>query len=161
MPTAPSPSSPGVTDRMSRQARRDTQPEVQLRRLLHAAGLRYRVAFPVPGMSRRTIDIAFTRMRLAVFVDGCFWHGCPVHATWPKSNGEWWEAKIRKNQERDLSTTAHLHDRGWSVLRLWEHEAPASAAGQVLTAVALLRDGATEVGAARRTETVVCGSSTP
>ncbi|MFF4753121.1 very short patch repair endonuclease [Streptomyces sp. NPDC002514] len=113
---------------MSRQSSRDTAPEVAVRKLLHAAGLRYRVNFPVPGMPRRTIDIAFSRVKVAVFLDGCFWHGCPEHATHPKANAEWWRQKLTKNIIRDQETTRHLESQGWTVLRFWEHEVPKSIA---------------------------------
>ncbi|MER5477762.1 very short patch repair endonuclease [Streptomyces sp. NPDC002734] len=116
---------------MSRQGRRDTAPEVAVRRLLHAAGLRYRVNVPVPGMPRRTIDIVFSRLKIAIFLDGCFWHGCPQHATQPKSNAEWWRAKLDKNMARDLETTKHLEAEGWTVLRYWEHESPGKVADAV------------------------------
>ncbi|MFB8398640.1 very short patch repair endonuclease [Streptomyces yangpuensis] len=116
---------------MSRQASRDTTQEVAVRRLLHASGLRYRVNFPVPGIRRRTIDIAFTRARIAVFLDGCFWHGCPEHATHPKANAEWWRAKLEKNMSRDRETTAHLESAGWTVLRFWEHELPETVAREI------------------------------
>ncbi|MEU4359575.1 very short patch repair endonuclease [Streptomyces virginiae] len=125
------PSSAAVSARMSRQVSRDTAQEVAVRRLLHAAGLRYRVNLPVPGMRRRTIDIAFTRARIAVFLDGCFWHGCPQHATRPKANAEWWRAKLEKNMSRDRETTAHLEDAGWTVLRFWEHELPDEVARKI------------------------------
>jgi DNA mismatch endonuclease (patch repair protein) len=128
-------SSPAVAARMSRQARRDTAPELALRRLLHASGLRYRVAYPVPGLQRRTIDIAFTRARVAVFVDGCFWHGCPEHATWPSANSTWWRDKIEANRRRDHHTRELLEDSGWLVLRFWEHQDPALAAAVVQQAV--------------------------
>lgn len=118
------PSSPSVSARMSRQSSRDTAPEVAVRRILHAAGLRYRVNVPVPGMPRRTIDIAFTKARIAIFLDGCFWHGCPQHATHPKANAAWWRAKLDKNMARDRETSEHLREQGWTVLRFWEHEAP-------------------------------------
>lgn len=108
--------------RMSRQRRRDTAPELLLRRALHATGYRYRVTYPVPGMARRTIDVAFTRQRKAVFVDGCFWHGCPVHGTSPTANADVWCAKIDRNRGRDGETTMHLQDLGWRVLRVWEHD---------------------------------------
>ena len=98
-----------------------------LRRQLHAMGLRYRVKYPVPGFHRRSIDIAFPRARLAVFVDGCFWHGCPTHVTWPKTNPEWWATKIENNRQRDADTNALLAATGWTPLRLWEHEAHRSA----------------------------------
>lgn len=102
--------------------RRDNGPELAVRRVLHAAGYRYRVAYPIPGQRRRTIDIAFTRWRLAIYVDGCFWHGCPVHRTSPRSNEEWWRAKIAANKTRDASAEEQLRMLGWTVLRFWEHE---------------------------------------
>ncbi|NEA20783.1 very short patch repair endonuclease [Streptomyces halstedii] len=120
---------------MSRQARRDTAPEVAVRKLLHASGYRYRLNERVPHMSRRTIDIAFTRARVAVFLDGCFWHGCPDHATRPKSNAEWWRQKLDKNMARDAETTAHLVSEGWTVLRFWEHQPPTEVAEVVAEAV--------------------------
>jgi DNA mismatch endonuclease (patch repair protein) len=107
---------------MSRQRRRDTDAEVKIRRILFSRGLRYRVNYPVESNRRRTVDIAFTRRRVAVFVDGCFWHGCPVHGTTPKVNAAWWIEKIRRNQARDRDTTQILVERGWVVLRFWEHE---------------------------------------
>ncbi|MET7486014.1 very short patch repair endonuclease [Streptomyces sp. NPDC005538] len=107
---------------MSRQASRDTKPELTVRRLLHADGLRYRVQYPVPGMPRRSVDIAFSKLRIAVFLDGCYWHGCPEHATHPQTNAEWWRAKLDRNIARDRETTDHLTAAGWSVMRFWEHE---------------------------------------
>ena len=118
---------------MSRQRTRDTEPEMALRRELHARGMRYRVGYPVPGNRRRSIDIAFVGVRLAVFVDGCFWHGCPAHATWPATNAEWWESKIRANRVRDADTGRLLREHGWECLRLWEHEV-ADAADRVIEA---------------------------
>lgn len=126
--TRPQASSVGVSARMARQARVHTAPEVALRRALHAAGLRYRVAWPVPGLRRRTIDIAFTRAKLAVFVDGCFWHSCPDHATAPSANAAWWAAKLAGNAARDNTTNAHLESLGWRVVRIWEHEPTVDAA---------------------------------
>ncbi|KAB1108233.1 very short patch repair endonuclease [Micromonospora aurantiaca] len=120
---------------MQRQRRKDTEPELALRRSLHRAGLRYRIGLPVVGSPRRTIDIAFTRIKLAVFVDGCFWHGCPQHATWPKANAAWWEAKILKNRERDRETTRQLEQAGWTVIRIWEHEPAESAASRLVDVV--------------------------
>ncbi|SJM61577.1 Very-short-patch mismatch repair endonuclease (G-T specific) [Actinomycetales bacterium JB111] len=124
---------------MSRAARRDTAPELALRRLLHSAGLRYRVNYPVPGNRRRTIDIAFIRARLAVFIDGCFWHSCPEHGTSPAANSHWWETKLSTNSERDRDTDRLLEDAGWEVLRIWEHEAAETAAAQVIDAIARCR----------------------
>ncbi len=129
------PSSPGVSARMSRQASKDTGVELAVRRLLHAAGLRYRVEYPVPGMPRRRIDVAFPRAKVAVLIDGCFWHGCPQHATQPKANADWWRNKLDRNMARDRETTAHLVAEGWTVLRFWEHEAPEQVAVQVAAAV--------------------------
>lgn len=125
VPAHPGSSSMASSRRLSQLQRRDTAPELAVRRLLHAAGYRYRVAFPVPGQRRRTIDIAFTGDRLAIFIDGCFWHGCPSHGTSPRSNSEWWQQKLSANRARDRSTEALLADLGWSFLRFWEHEDPA------------------------------------
>jgi len=120
---------------MSRLARAGTAPEIALRRALHAAGQRYRVQIKVPGNARRTIDIAFTRAKVAVFVDGCFWHGCPQHGPTPKANREWWEWKIAKNVERDADTTRLLEKQGWTVVRVWEHEPVDVATGRVREAL--------------------------
>lgn len=113
---------PMTSARMSRQARRDTEPEMLLRQELHRLGLRYRVDHALPGMPRRRADILFTRAKVAVFVDGCFWHACPDHKTSPVNNAAWWAAKLERNVERDRETDAHLHSLGWTVLRVWEHE---------------------------------------
>ncbi|OMI39169.1 very short patch repair endonuclease [Streptomyces sparsogenes] len=121
---------------MSRQASQDTTPELAVRRLLYASGHRYRLHRPVPGLPRRTIDIAFPGLKIAVFLDGCFWHGCPQHATHPKANADWWRQKLNRNITRDLETTERLRTDGWTVLRFWEHEAPSDVAERVATAVA-------------------------
>jgi DNA mismatch endonuclease (patch repair protein) len=120
---------------MSRQVSKDTGAELAVRRLLHAAGLRYRVEYPVPGMTRRRIDVAFTRPKVAVLIDGCFWHGCPQHSTHPKANAEWWRTKLDRNMARDRETTEHLIAAGWTVLRFWEHEDPKDVAERVMRAV--------------------------
>lgn len=124
---------------MSRHPRRDTGPELALRRLLHATGYRYRVNYPVPGLPRRSIDIAFTRAKVAVFIDGCFWHGCPEHRQVPASNSDWWAAKLEKNRARDEATATHLEDLGWTVLRVWEHTEPRTALGRVSSTVSARR----------------------
>ncbi|MFD8821153.1 very short patch repair endonuclease [Streptomyces sp. NPDC059605] len=129
---------------MSRQCCRDTSPELAVRRILHQAGLRYRVHVPVPGLSRRSIDIAFTRHKIAVLLDGCFWHGCPIHATSPKSNADWWRAKLERNVMRDQETMEHLSALGWVVLRFWEHEAPDTVAARVHDVVMARRQTAAQ-----------------
>lgn len=117
--------------RMRRQPERDTGPELALRSELFSRGHRYRVASPVPGLPRRSIDVAFTQRRLAVLVDGCFWHSCPEHATTSKTNAEWWAAKLQRNVERDRETDAALIAAGWRVVRVWEHEDPAAAVARI------------------------------
>lgn len=120
---------------MSRQATRNTVPEVDLRRELHHRGLRFRVSRrPLQGF-RSTADIVFTRAKVAVYVDGCFWHSCPEHATWPASNSDWWRAKLARNKERDLDVNAALSAAGWAVIRVWEHENAIDAADRVQAAV--------------------------
>ncbi|WEK61724.1 MAG: very short patch repair endonuclease [Candidatus Microbacterium colombiense] len=101
---------------------RDTGPEMLVRRLVHGAGLRYRVSARPERDLRRTADLLFRRARVAVFLDGCFWHGCPAHHQAPKSNATFWSDKIAANRARDAQTTHVLIERGWSVLRFWEHE---------------------------------------
>lgn len=110
-----------VSHRMARTVGKDNPRERALRSALHHRGLRFRVHYAALPGTRRTIDIAFTRLRLAVFCDGCFWHGCPIHATTPKTNREWWLNKIATNRARDLDTDARLANNGWAVLRIWEH----------------------------------------
>lgn len=128
-----------VSARMSRQRRRDTAPEVELRKLLHRRGLRFRVEYPLPSMPRRRADIAFTRARIAVFVDGCFWHSCPQHGTMPATRREWWEAKLEANVSRDRDTDERLRDLGWESLRVWEHEDPNEASDRIAAIVTLRR----------------------
>lgn len=111
-----------TSERMSRQRTRDTKPELRLRRELHKRGLRYRVDAPLPGLPRRRADLLFTRARVAVFVDGCFWHACPIHKTEPATNNEWWAGNLARNVERDEETNSHLNEADWLVIRVWEHE---------------------------------------
>lgn len=131
----PTPLDAGVSERMSRMPRRDTGPELALRRALHARGLRFRVHPALPGRP----DIVFTRVRLAIFVDGCFWHGCPEHGTMPKNNSDWWRAKLAANAERDRRKDAELAALGWTVMHVWEHEAAPEVADAVHTVWASLR----------------------
>jgi len=120
---------------MSAQRRRDTKPEIALRRELHRRGLRYFVdRAPIKGVRRRA-DLVFPRRKVAVFVDGCFWHSCPQHATFPKNNAQWWTDKLAANVVRDRDTDARLAEQGWTVIRVWEHEDPLVAAERVQKAL--------------------------
>jgi DNA mismatch endonuclease (patch repair protein) len=103
--------------------------------LLHASGLRYRVDFAALG-GRKRADIVFTRARIAVFIDGCFWHRCPQHGTSPKTNSSYWGPKLDRNVERDGQTNFELRSAGWTVLRFWEHEAPEAIADEIRAEVA-------------------------
>lgn len=123
-----SPSSPEASRRMARVRQRGTDVEIELRRALHALGLRYRLQVPLSRKPRRVADIVFIGARVAVFVDGCFWHGCPLHATWPKENARFWRAKIETNRARDADTNRRLRELGWEVIRVWSHEDPVEAA---------------------------------
>ena len=128
-------STPGTRASMQSNRGRDTTPELAVRRRLHAMGLRYRVSVrPVPNL-RRTADIVFTRARIAVFIDGCFWHGCPDHYVIPKTNVHYWSPKIETNLARDADTSAQLREAGWTVLRFWEHEPATDVAERVMAAV--------------------------
>jgi DNA mismatch endonuclease (patch repair protein) len=101
----------------------DTGPELALRSALHRRGHRFRINYRPLASVRRTVDIAFPRRRVAVLIDGCFWHGCPQHRTVPKANREYWEPKLSRNIERDRETDRSLNDAGWTVVRVWEHVA--------------------------------------
>jgi DNA mismatch endonuclease (patch repair protein) len=124
-------SSDAVSRRMAMARREHTDPERALRSELFARGLRFRVQRPLEFDRRRRADIVFPTERVAVFVDGCFWHVCPEHATWPKANAEWWRRKLERNQERDRDTNARLAAARWEVLRIWEHEDVCDAADRV------------------------------
>jgi len=102
-----------------------------LRRELHRRGLRFRVERSVLPDVRRTADIVFGPTRVVVFVDGCFWHGCPKHATWPTHNADFWRTKIEANRRRDADTDIRLRRDGWYVMRIWEHEDPREVAERV------------------------------
>lgn len=123
MPEPPKePPGPVRAQVMQRVAKQHTAPELLLRSALHRRGVRYRLHVPVPGCPRRSIDIALTRARIAVFVDGCFWHGCALHFHLPQHNRDWWTWKLRGIQHRDLETVELLTAAGWLALRVWEHE---------------------------------------
>lgn len=130
----PAASSDAIRERMVNTKRRDTKPELALRSALHAMGLRFSVNRAIQGSRRRT-DVVFPTERVAVYVDGCFWHSCPEHGTVPKQNREWWEDKLAANRRRDADTDASLRAEGWTVLRFWEHEDLLVAARTVRNAV--------------------------
>lgn len=143
----PAASSPEALRRMKRQARRNTKPEMALRRELHRLGLRYRVERKIlPGVQRRA-DVAFIGARVAVFVDGCFWHSCPQHATHPKANADWWSEKLARNVIRDRDTDRQLEGAGWAVVRMWEHEDPAAVAQRIQLLVEQRRSARTSSSA--------------
>lgn len=153
MSARPPASSVAVRARMSRQRRRDTCAEMLVRRILHSRGVRYRVdVAPKPGM-RCKADLVWRGLRLAVFIDGCFWHGCPSHATRPKANGAWWAQKLDANVERDRRNDAELTELGWTVLRFWEHEQPDSVADAICATL-------TELRTARGARVQSCASAT-
>lgn len=124
-------STPEARRRMQRVRQKNTSAEAALRRELHARGLRYRVQVPFLTKPRRVTDVALSGLRVAVFVDGCFWHGCPQHATWPKQNADFWRAKIEANMTRDNDTAERLRAESWKVIRVWAHEGPRIAAGRI------------------------------
>lgn len=128
---------------MQAQRTRDTAPELDVRRILHARGLRYRVdrAPPLPALRRRA-DLVFGPSRVAVYVDGCFWHGCPEHGTRPSANAEWWRDKIARNRARDADTDLRLAEAGWLVVRAWEHEDAGAVAERVMLLVRARRGAA-------------------
>lgn len=128
-------SSAGVRSRMQQQKTRDTKPELAVRSQLHAAGLRYWVdRAPLPGVRRRA-DLVFARAKVAVFIDGCFWHSCPEHGMIPGKNTEWWREKFEANRRRDADTDERLLEAGWLPARFWEHEDPTAVAGTIAATV--------------------------
>ena len=139
--TPPPASSPAVRRSMLGNRRVDTQPEVLLRQLLHRAGLRFRKDRLIPLKPRGVrVDVVFPRQRVAVFMDGCYWHRCPEHGTMPATNHEYWRAKFETNMARDARNNAELARDGWRVIRIWEHEVldddlAAHAVSRVLSAV--------------------------
>lgn len=114
---------------------RDTGPELALRSAVHALGLRYRVSARPLHELRRTADLVFPRAKVAVFLDGCFWHGCPQHHTVAATNADFWAQKVESNRARDRDTDRKLADAGWASIRIWEHEDPAKAARRIRSAV--------------------------
>jgi DNA mismatch endonuclease, patch repair protein len=119
---------------MKGNRKRDTRPELRVRSALHRAGARFRCDYPVRVVGRQPVrvDIAFTRARVAVLVDGCFWHRCPEHSNVPKANRQYWEAKLARNVERDAQTDRALAAAGWQTIHVWEHEHPDDAAQRII-----------------------------
>jgi DNA mismatch endonuclease (patch repair protein) len=127
--------SPAVRRVMQGNKSRDTKPEIAVRSAVHALGMRYRVSARPLASLRRTADLVFRSARVAVFVDGCFWHGCPAHHSPPKTNAGYWSTKIQSNRRRDRDTTERLQMEGWTVMRFWSHEEPMSVAAQIADVV--------------------------
>ncbi len=146
-PTADSwASSPAVRNVMIGNRRRDTSPEMSLRRAVHALGLRYRVDFPPIPSIRRRADLVFTKAHVAVFMDGCFWHACPEHYVPPSTNADYWVPKIERNRLRDRDTDERLEAAGWTTVRVWEHQDPVEAASRIRAAVVAERGRSAHVG---------------
>lgn len=120
---------------MRAQRERDTGMERAVRSALHARGFRFRVHRRIVKGCRREADVVFPRVRVAVFIDGCFWHGCPEHATWPKHNAKFWQRKIDENVRRDRDTDERLAAEDWQVIRVWEHEPVEAATTRIARAV--------------------------
>jgi DNA mismatch endonuclease (patch repair protein) len=142
MPGPPPASTVAARKRMELQARAGTRPERALSELLRGRGVAFSTGHKLfPGL-RRTADIVIDDAWVAVFVDGCFWHGCPEHGTWPQANAQFWREKIEANCRRDRDTDARAHDEGWTVIHVWEHEEPATAVARIVDALppARLRD---------------------
>ncbi len=125
-------SSPAASARLRLQKSRNTLCELALRSRLHRLGLRFRVHRKLLPDTQRTADVVFGPLKIAVFVDGCFWHGCRRHIGWPKSNIDWWKQKIDRNRKRDKDTDRRLKQAGWTVIRVWEHDDPSLVASHVL-----------------------------
>ena len=125
------------TKKMRANRRADTKPEMQIRSLLHRQGLRFRKDYLIRLPSGRNVhaDIAFTKSRIAVFIDGCFWHSCPVHGTIPKSNKDYWHPKLMSNVKRDKAINCELRNANWKVIRLWTHVPPEKAVNTIIEAV--------------------------
>jgi DNA mismatch endonuclease (patch repair protein) len=133
----PHPASPGRSANMRANRRADTKPELALRKALHGRGLRYRKDYRIDLAGARVRpDIAFTARRVAVFVDGCFWHACPEHGTKPAANTWYWEPKLARNVQRDRAADTALVQAGWRVVRVWEHETLEAAVAAVISAIA-------------------------
>lgn len=136
----PHPTSPAATAVMRANKKRDTQPEVRLRSLLHGRGMRFRKDYMIRVNDRRVrVDIAFPVRRVAVFVDGCFWHRCPDHGNIPRANNRYWGPKLERNVERDRQQSMDLEADGWRVIRIWEHVCVEEAAQQIIDCLTAAR----------------------
>jgi DNA mismatch endonuclease (patch repair protein) len=143
VPDYPHPANAGRSANMRANRRADTKPELALRRELHRQGYRFRKDYRLDLVGARVRpDIAFTARRVAVFVDGCFWHCCPQHGTRPAANTWYWEPKLARNVERDRAADAALAAAGWNVVRVWEHESLEAAVATVVAALGLAQSGA-------------------
>ena len=132
-PNYPKPSSKAAVNVMKANKRANTKPEVLIRTHLHRAGYRFRKDFNIKinGKNYRP-DIAFTKQKVAIFIDGCFWHLCPIHGHIPKTNIHYWEPKLKKNSERDKNSNKVLRKAGWKVVRVWEHVSIKEAANSII-----------------------------
>lgn len=131
----PSPADAETSLRMKRVRRRDTLPEVALRSEIHRLGLRYAIDRRPISSVRRRADLVFRSAKVAVFVNGCYWHACPIHGSWPRNNARWWRAKLLRNRERDQETDEILGQQGWISVRVWEHDDPKAIACSVARVV--------------------------
>lgn len=146
---------------MRSNRRTGTRPELALRSELHRRGLRYRVDRPIPtGRGRVRPDVAFASAKVAVFVDGCFWHRCPIHGTQPRRNAAFWMAKLDRNEARDRANDRALREAGWTVVRVWEHEAVEIAAGRI-QALVLRSTSRSATSKLDQRHTAPAGSSVP
>lgn len=143
----PHPLDADVSRRMRGNRRRDTRPERALRSALHARGLRFRKDLPIRAGGRLVRpDIIFTRAKLTIFVDGCYWHACPEHGTEPRRNSAYWSRKLKGNVDRDRAVNTALCSAGWLVMRVWEHEDPEDAASRIVATLRSARDRRRTVG---------------
>tara|TARA_Y100001958_G_scaffold158256_1_gene155576 strand:- start:1316 stop:1732 length:417 start_codon:yes stop_codon:yes gene_type:complete len=125
---------PKVSERMRNQRIVDTKPESEIAKACFAKGLRYRKDVDIPEVKTRG-DLVFRKHNLVVFIDGCFWHGCPWHYKTPKTRSDWWDAKIERNKLRDAQKTRKLRRLGWKVVRVWEHVEPEKAAKRIVNKI--------------------------
>ncbi len=138
----PPASTPCARSRMEKQKQRDTGPEMKIRSIIHRAGFRFRTDYRPESSLKTRADIVFPRIKLAVFIDGCFWHSCPIHKTIPKSNTVWWQEKLEANRCRDRAADRALEEFGWTVIRIWEHEDPEQATQKISRILESLYDRA-------------------